>query len=297
MIPQFPEFTLLDITHGELYAALAHEMELTNADLSFPEVFSWRETYIPYLSMIDDALCLKLFFEDRIILFPPIGKISLSRVFDRYAAYLTEKHQGGYIGGLTKKDAESTGLKFRFDRNNSDYVYALNDLAQLPGKKYHSKRNLIRQFEKNNACAFSPLDCSNIEGCLALSESWCDLKRCDLNPALHDEERAVKQMLAYCKHLNLFGGVITVDNKIIAFTVASKLNNTTVVTHVEKADTSFKGIYQAINYYFARSQKDTCIWINRESDVGNEGLRKAKLSYYPAHLNEKYYIKIHPHTK
>lgn len=292
MIPEFPEFVQLTLTSKEIYRRASEETTLDNADLSFSEVFAWRETYKPYISMIEGSICLKILYKDRLILFPPIGKLTFQNSRSQYITYLSGLEHGGYIGGLSKSDAESAGYPYTFDRDNSDYVYRLSDLAELPGKKYHAKRNLIRQFERNYQTEFQPLDCHNVEGCLALTTTWCDMRKCDENPALYPEEHAARELLAHCNILELFGGVITARGQIIAFTVASRLNDSTIVTHTEKANTDYKGIYQAINNYFAKASKGRFEWINRESDIGNEGLRKAKLSYYPAHLVEKYYIKI-----
>lgn len=292
MIPSFPEFIPLTLKHSAEYNTRSKEMNLHNADLSFPELFVWQEMYKPFISRFEDSFCVKLEFSKKKMLFPPIGKLPFHKVKDVYIQYFHDKYGKGLIGGLSKKEAELTGYPYTFDRDNSDYVYTVTDLAELPGTKYHPKRNLVRQFNKNYPYEFKPLDCSTIEGCLKLSEDWCNIKECSGNPRLHAEERAVKEMLTHCHALHLFGGVITVQGKIAAFTVASELNTSTVVIHIEKADTRYKGIYQAINNLFAGSLKGKYEWLNRESDIGNEGLRKAKLSYYPHHLVEKYYIKV-----
>ena len=267
-------------------------MNLENADLSFPELYIWRNVYKPFISMIDDALCIKLEFNGKNILFPPIGMLSFQKAKDDLISYLKNIPGKGLIGGLSKEEAASTGMPYRFDRDNSDYVYAASDLAELPGKKYHAKRNLFRQFEKIYQYEFKPLDCENINGCLALSETWCNIRNCSQDPHLDAEEKAVRETLNNCAAFKLFGGVLTVEGSIIAFTVASELNASMIVVHIEKADTAYKGVYQTINHLFAKTLNNAYPWINRESDIGNEGLRKSKLSYYPARFTEKYFIKV-----
>ncbi|MBD3271092.1 MAG: DUF2156 domain-containing protein [Elusimicrobia bacterium] len=295
-IPLFPDFTDLTLSHYTAYDSATQAMRFENADLSFPEIFGWRKTFKPYVARLQNSLCPKLVWKERTILFPPIGTDTFSEVQDDYMAYLKPLKGNGYIGGLRKEEAEQSGYTPQFDRNNSDYLYRSSDLADLPGKKYHPKRNLIRQFEKKHSYQYVPLDCREIEGCLELSEAWCNIKKCNEDDQVYAEEQAVREMLTHCFDLNIFGGVIYIEDTIRAFTLASRLNEDTVVVHAEKADTSFKGIYQAINAYFARSVADRFTWINRESDIGNEGLRKAKLSYYPTHLNEKYYIRVANHV-
>ena len=106
------------------------------------------------------------------------------------------------------------------------------------------------------------------------------------------ENRFVSVLLNNFEACGLFGAAIIIEGKVQAFTIAERLNSNTAVQHVEKANTQYKGIYQAINNLFCKNRLNEYTFINREQDDGNPGLRKAKLSYYPDHMVEKYNIEF-----
>jgi len=179
-------------------------------------------------------------------------------------------------------------------RDFCDYVYLAEDLEELKGKKYHGKRNHLNRFYENN-CSFEPINAGNIPECLAMSELWRE------ENVTYDSEDAkdklteldvVKRSLGLFDELGYIGGVLRVDGEVQAFTFGEPSSADTFVVHVEKALRTYQGAYTAINREFVKSLGGRYKYIDREEDTGAENLRKAKLSYHPVFLEEKFLIKI-----
>ncbi|MCQ2483788.1 MAG: phosphatidylglycerol lysyltransferase domain-containing protein [Clostridia bacterium] len=177
---------------------------------------------------------------------------------------------------------------FYQSRNSFDYVYSVEKLAKLSGKKYHSKRNHISFFEKNFNWSYEAVTPENLRECIELNEQWYK-NNLEKDPYGIDNERKVLDFaFKNYERLNYRGGLLRVDGKIIAFTFGEKLNDKTFDTHFEKALSSVRGAYPMINMMFAREGINDFEFVNREDDTGSEGLRKAKLSYHPEKMIEKF---------
>jgi len=181
---------------------------------------------------------------------------------------------------------------FSLDRAICDYIYLQSDLANLAGKKYHGKRNHISRFLKDNSdWSYEEITPNTMDECLAMAERWKEL-HADRDPqGLEEEFQALRRVFALCDDCGLRGGLLRAGGEVIAFTVGEPLNERCFVTHFEKAYPSIPGAYPMINRCFAEHTLAGYEYINREEDLGNEGLRKAKLSYHPAMLLEKYRAK------
>jgi hypothetical protein len=177
------------------------------------------------------------------------------------------------------------------DPDNSDYVYLTEDLINLPGNKYHGKKNHISRFMKDYDSEYRDLDLDLVHCCLNLQENWCEVKDCGESPALMAEDMAVYEALKNYEELDYKGGVILIDSKVEAFSLGEMLNPDTAVIHIEKANPGIPGLYAVINQLFAKGAWSLAKYINREQDLGLEGLRKAKKSYYPHHMVEKFILK------
>ena len=173
-------------------------------------------------------------------------------------------------------------------RDGFDYIYLLEELINLNGKKYHSKRNHIAAFVKSNVWSYEVINEKNIEECIMMNNAWERDNR-EKNPEEIDNElKAINLAFKYYFDLDFTGGLIRVEGKPVAFTLGEKLNNETFCTHIEKAYSEIRGAYPMINREFAANSLTGYKYINREEDMGSEGLRKAKLSYNPVMLLEKY---------
>jgi len=177
-------------------------------------------------------------------------------------------------------------------RDHFDYVYSVPELVELKGNKFHKKKNLLNQFEKSNIFEFMPMQAECVEEVLDMQAEWHGWQE-HPSEALVAENDAIGRVLKDFDRLKgLMGGTIRVGGKVIAYTVAEQLDPQTVLIHFEKGDTRFKGVYQAISKHFLAAQEDRFNFVNREQDLGDEGLRKAKLSYNPVSFQQKYEVEL-----
>jgi hypothetical protein len=170
------------------------------------------------------------------------------------------------------------------DENNADYVYTTRKLFDLSGRKLQKKKNLLSQFQRNNPnYVCQKLVPEHYGECIDLTEKWCQDKTCDIVAFAYETEA----LRAGCKHyreLGLEGIIILIEGKVTAFAVLNRQNSNTALIHFEKYDREIKGAGQAINRETAKYLLDRFEYINREQDLGIEGLRQAKQSYQPEFL-------------
>jgi len=178
-----------------------------------------------------------------------------------------------------------------FDRDNSDYLYLAKDLINLPGNKYHRKKNHLNQFIKKYAFEYRSLDPEWVNRVLGMQEAWCRIRECVEKPDLLAEDFAVREALTHFESLGYQGGIILINSEVQAFSLGEPLNEDTAVIHIEKANPDIPGLYAAINQRFCLNAWSNMTYINREQDMGVEGLRKAKESYSPHHMVNKYILK------
>ena len=171
------------------------------------------------------------------------------------------------------------------DRDNFDYLYLRDDLAELPGRKFHKKRNLIKTFISNHEYTAMPLLDEHIPAAIEVLDKW----REDLG--IEGDYLAAREALERSWELQLCGGIYFVEDQPAGYTLGEELaNSTSFVIHFEKAVTRYKGIYQFINQTFASILPDVYQTINREQDLGDDGLRQAKHSYKPCGYVKKYQV-------
>ena len=171
-------------------------------------------------------------------------------------------------------------------RNMQDYIYLQSDLANLPGKEYHPKRNHINNFEKQYDWEFVSITAETIP---LLREAAAHLF--EIDGRLPDEYEAILDLLDHFEALELKAGVLLVEGTPVAYAIGEIMNADTALIHIEKADRSYTGAYAMINRLFA-AEFDGCTYINREEDMGIPGLRKAKSSYHPVQMGDFYTAKI-----
>lgn len=174
-----------------------------------------------------------------------------------------------------------------------DYVYSRESLATLKGKKLHGKRNHINKFlSKYPDYEYRKLDPSMASDCIALYDQWMTEKDGETAESLQNEKLSVELALNNMETLGLTGGTIYIEGKLCAFTVGEQLHPHMQLIHIEKADTNYEGIFPMINQQYILHECEEVELINREEDMGIEGMRKAKRSYHPLKMIEKYLISI-----
>ena len=183
-------------------------------------------------------------------------------------------------------------------RGSFDYVYDIDHLADLAGKKLHAKRNHIHRFEEAHpGWTFEPIGPENLPECRAMEQAWLSEVRetaADAGKAfwdsLEDESFALRRAMDHYDALGLEGGLIRAEGRVVAFTMGDRIGPDTYDIHFEKAYADMQGAYAIVNREFARHLRAAhpdVRFLNREEDMGVEGLRRAKLSYRPDLLLEK----------
>lgn len=190
-------------------------------------------------------------------------------------------------------EAEFPGrFSFSERRNSADYLYDRQKMELLTGKKLAAKRNHINYFEQNYQWETRPLDASTMPEVLTFNDRWCAQNNCLQEPSLEREGCAVRRGLRHFEELGYRGMVLYANGEVCGFTYGEPLGKEGFCVHVEKADAELRGAYPMINRQFVRSLPPEIQWINREDDAGDEGLRKAKLSYQPMELLMKYTAEV-----
>ena len=193
-------------------------------------------------------------------------------------------------GAITLEGAkiseEKDGLLVSSNRDNSEYVYLAENLINLSGKHYHSKRNFVTRFKKQYAYSFETYTDEMFDDAVRLINTWAAEKSID------DEEEigAFTMMLKHLSELSGFADVLKIDGKIVGIAVGDVSANGVGEVFFEKGDTEFDGIYAAINQMFAEKHFSGIKYVNRQEDMGISGLRTAKLSYKPEFLADKFTI-------
>ncbi len=182
-------------------------------------------------------------------------------------------------------------FEFRENRDSADYIYLVEDLAELKGKKYHSKRNHIKYFEKNYNWTYESLTEKNLSDCIRMTEKWIEENEDKIDDGVDTELDVIKRAFDNFTAFGFTGGALRVDGEVVAWTLGEKLSEDTFCTHFEKAFSDLRGAYPMINREFAKNELSSYTFVNREEDMGLEGLRKAKLSYKPVKLGIIYNAK------
>lgn len=173
------------------------------------------------------------------------------------------------------------------NRDYEDYIYLATDLKNLKGSKYAAKRNHVNHFKSHYQFVYKPLTVDQLDECLRLETIWRQKHPKHLAET-SAEQKAIKYAFNHFEQLGLSGGTLYVDNQLIAFTYGSEINSETFCVHIEKANIEYEGVFSVINYLFVNQLAKNYRYINREDDLGLEGLRKSKQSYHPAVMEPKY---------
>lgn len=291
-IPNFPESRELIISDAPLINDLFKKYPPLISEHTFTNLFAWMPKYRYRISKKENLIVI---ISMGVMIYPPIGEYTGADLAwllaDLKKEGLTEGIQCVAEDTLKLFDPFKDELTIEHIRDHDDYIYKREDLVNLPGNRFHDKKNLLQQFKKYKT-SFEMMTTSNVEEAISFQHEWCRTRECEKDPGLTKEECAIVRMLSHFEILKYQGALIRHEGKIIAVTLGEPLTEDTYVIHVEKGNGAYRGIYQFINQRFAETIDSKYKWINREQDMGIPGLRRAKESYNPAKMGKKYAIKI-----
>ncbi len=269
--------------------AITQQYAPQDCEFSIGTIFSWKSLQKTSFTIIDNQLILRLCLDGMMTYTFPIGEHITSSAIEAIETDARLFNQPVRIQGelsllQTYFDTNYTITQFR---NYFNYIYLRDDLVNLKGGNFQSKRNHINRFQNTYKYTFSPLTPELAPECIALEKQWGEQHLQEEQRSYKQEKIAIETALSNYEALQLLGGVIFIDGKIEAFSIGSPINGDTFDVMFEKANPLYNGIYSVINQSFAKLIPEQYTYINREEDLGKEGLRKSKLSYKPIHLFEK----------
>ena len=280
-------FRNVELSDAELCRAFFKSSGSISCDYTFGNLYAWREAFDYKIAFAHDFIFVRL-GKEKHSYFVPIGNGDMAKAVE----LLKEQEQGDlHIYGASLEEIErlkNAKVEIKSEalyRDASDYIYKADDLINLVGKKYHSKRNFISRFKSSYNWSYEPLSVENVPEAKAFCEYWFE-KYSDETGEM--EKKVALGALDRFEEIGFDGGILRVDGQVIAFTAGEPINDNVYCVHIEKADTEYVGAYNALNQQFLINTCSEYNLINREEDMGIEGLRKAKESYNPLFIFEKY---------
>ncbi len=284
---RYLQFNQFNLKNKKIIQPFIDNFQPISCEYNFSNLFSWQ--YVSKLSWI--------FYQERLLIydgieksfFMPLGKELCPKELIELSQYLKNRGSSPDFALVPSEYLEKFPEIEQYyiikkERNYAEYIYDVNELSELKGKKLHKKRNLISQFKRNypDFKVYSlKRECKHES--LKLAKGF--IGRCvPPQKTLVEEYEAIKLAFDHFDELGLEGVVISSDNKLIAFNIFSRLNDLTYDIQFEKADIDYKGASQMINQETAKYLKGKCQYLNREQDLGIKGLRRAKMSYVPFKL-------------
>ena len=282
--------------------------EYKTSGLSFSAQYMWREINRFSWDIIGDYMCITgishLELEDGIILpfmFPPLTRngeyekeslretiYKAKEIFEKAGQPFSLRLVPFHLMEIIKEACPE--MRFEDDRPNYDYIYLTQDLIDLKGRAYHSKKNHLNYFKKTYDYEYVQLTSDMADEAMKFISDFNARKEVPAHEMemLKMEEEAMEDVFRNIESVGYSAGAILIDGSIEAIAIGGQLGRNTITEHVEKANVNFRGLYQAINNEFCRHVASKAKYINREEDMGIANLRKAKLSYKPCKLLEKY---------
>lgn len=283
-----PELEDRDLINGYLKYSDSRSCEFT-----FANSYLWSRHYDTGFAVVEDMLVFG-YTRGTVSFTWPVGPKDEKRTLDALMAYCREKGVPFQLHNITRENFERLDgfypgeFFIEYNRDYADYVYEAEKLKTLSGKKYHSKKNHVNKFKATYPdWSYEPITKDNVEECFQMALRWRELNGCEADEEKHAEICVALNFLRLFDELEMRGGALRVNGSIVAFTIGEPVGRDTLVVHIEKAFADVQGAYTMINQQFAEHEGTGFLYINREEDMGEEGLRQAKMSYKPVFLIEK----------
>lgn len=284
-IPSWPASRALEISDKPRFDRLLEQLQPRVSELTFAGLYLFRTAHDYTLSRIGDSLVVQgKGYDGSPYCLPPLGG-DISSVCNRLLEAGLQLY--GVEDLFVPRFLNNVNCELAEDRDSFDYLYLREDMATLPGNRFHKKKNRINYFTARHSYEVHTFSARYLCGCLQLLDEWARVAEVEGNRSFGLEMDATTEALSQAHVLGLEGVVVVVAGVVRAFALGERLNRETTVCHFEKADHFMEGLSQLVNREFARLLFTECRYINREQDLGEPGLRNAKLSYHPVELIRK----------
>lgn len=281
----------------------SHVLKLNYKDhnLSFTNMFLWKDMYKLSVEITDDFIIIFCDLDGEFFSLNPICIIeNIDKAIDYLIKFFEDNNLPFMIQNCVMKVKEEIESKYgdyftyELTRDSYDYLYSVEKMLTYSGKKLQKKRNHVNNFKKNYDGRYEIKFLENnptvIGDCIQFTKDW-DMSKQDRDEYIDQEVVGTIDVLNHLSQLSCEGLAIYIDGKIEGFGVGTQLNDTTAVINIEKANPNIVGLYPFLRQTVVRTFFDDLKYINTEDDVGEENLRKSKLSYQPEYLVEKYTIR------
>ncbi|MCL2833793.1 MAG: phosphatidylglycerol lysyltransferase domain-containing protein [Treponema sp.] len=289
-IPNYPEFASLTMDFKNELTQILSRTGDGVSEFSFAGLYLFRDRYRYRICTAGDSLIISGIQPpknpgepERSFFMIPGPSVDYTIIDDLFRTHDFWKNIPDSIAVPCETQLKEHHITVAEDRDNFDYLYLRSELSELTGKKFHKKRNLVAQFTAAYTCTGKPFSPEFAAGALEVLQGWEEEKesRADYDAAL--------EAIKLSGDIGLSGVIFFIEDKPVAFCLGESMGGGKFYTiQFEKALEEYKGIYQFINQAFAASLSPDILYINREQDLGDEGLRQAKESYRPAGFVRKY---------
>lgn len=283
-------FEPIEIDQQDDYQNRYEQSQVPSSDYTFINLWGWAREYDLQWAWTDELTWIRQ-NKPEVRYWAPIG--NWQTVDWMQALNQLPKNAGSFIRVPEKliqiwKDTLQLPVNTIETRGQWDYIYDADELIRLKGNRFHKKKNLVNQFKKKYDYRYLTYDEEMIERALFLQADWCLWKDCESNETLAMENRVIERVLEQnSKFGQLTGGALLVGDDLVSYTIAEAVFDRYLVIHFEKGNPEYKGSYQAINQMFLAGSGQKYDRVNREQDIDDPGLRKAKLSYNPVDFIKK----------
>ena len=287
------DFRTIELSDSERIKKLLSLSDYRGCEYCFANNFAWHRLADTKIAFYKDFY-ISCSFKYGIHFTYPAGKGDIADIIGQMREYAESNNSPLIISSVCEEEKRQLASVFGSDsftveqnRDSYDYIYNVSDLVNLSGRKYHSKRNHLSKFRSSFNYTFDAITENDFDDCIKLAAlSYNEKSGYDSDSAVA-EQYAINAFFNHYNELSLVGGILRVDGAIAAFSIGERINSDTIGVHIEKADTSFEGSFTAVNNEFLKMYGGNFTYVNREEDMGIDGLRKAKQSYYPAFMQIK----------
>ncbi len=285
-IPRYPASRPLGLGDKPILDDIFGRFQPRVSEFTFANLFLFRSAHAYRLTMVEDALVvLGRGYGGEDYFLPPLTGNTTKGLAVLLGDGLTLY---GADASFAERYLRGGHLEVSEDRDNFDYLYLRRELAELPGNRFHKKKNRINYFVSRHGFSVDAFSEKHQAGSLRLLDEWQRVHADIESHSLALEAEATREALGMAGVLGLQGVVVLVEARVRAFVLGEKLNEATSVCHFEKADPFLEGLYQLADREFNRLLYTDCTWVNREQDLGEPNLRESKLSYHPVELVKKF---------